>query len=144
MVIWCLTRPELGLHKTLWNGGISCEFLAASQHAATTFRNVEVLASDGNARSLARKAGRASICATWVGRHEQSDRAGALLASTKFFRTFLQVILLGTGGYLAIHRQISPGGIVAESIIIGRALQPMNWQSAIGRASLRLEVRTGG
>jgi ATP-binding cassette subfamily C protein len=65
-----------------------------------------------------------------------SDRAGALMASTKFFRAFLQIIILGTGGYLAIQREITPGGIIAGSIIIGRALQPMelavgNWKGFV-------------
>ena len=58
------------------------------------------------------------------------------MAATKFFRTFLQTIILGVGGYLAIQREISPGGIIAGSIIIGRALQPMelavgNWKGFV-------------
>ena len=60
-----------------------------------------------------------------------------LMAGTKFFRLFLQIIILGTGGYLAINREISPGAIVAASILIGRALQPMevavgSWKSFVG------------
>jgi ATP-binding cassette subfamily C protein len=79
-----------------------------------------------------------ALRAIWTDRHlrhlgwqaRASDRAGALIAGTKFFRMFLQVIILGVGGYLAIQREISPGGIIAGSILIGRALQPM--EAAIG------------
>ena len=134
VVIWCLTLlNEVYTRRDLTEA--SRANLAASQHAATTFRNVEVLQAMGMLGALR---------ASWSGLHlrhmgwqaRASDRAGALLASTKFFRTFLQVIILGTGGYLAIHRQISPGGIVAGSIIIGRALQPMelavgNWKGIV-------------
>ena len=38
---------------------------------------------------------------------------------------FLQIIILGTGGYLAVQREITPGAIIAASILVGRALQPM-------------------
>ena len=98
--------------------------MAALQRAATTFRNVEVLQAMGMLGALRE---------IWSGIHlrhmgwqaRASDRAGALMACTKFFRTFLQVVILGTGGYLAIQREITPGAIIAGSIIIGRALQPM-------------------
>jgi ATP-binding cassette subfamily C protein len=38
---------------------------------------------------------------------------------------FLQTIILGTGAYLVINREISPGAIVAGSILVGRAMQPI-------------------
>jgi ATP-binding cassette subfamily C protein len=56
---------------------------------------------------------------------------------------FLQIVILGTGGYLAIEQEISPGGIVAASILIGRALQPMeiavaSWKNFVSaRGALR-------
>jgi ATP-binding cassette subfamily C protein len=46
----------------------------------------------------------------------------------------LQIAILGAGAYLAIGREISPGAMIAASILIGRALQPIelaiaNWRS---------------
>lgn len=55
-----------------------------------------------------------------------SERAEGFAASTKAFRLLLQSCLLGLGGYLALQQEISPGMIVAASIIAGRALAPVD------------------
>jgi len=123
VIIWSLTLlNELVTKKDLTKAAESA--IIAGQRASSTFRNVEVLQAMGMLGALRN---------LWLGDHldhlgwqaRASDRAGTLVASTKFFRMFLQIIILGTGGYLAINREISPGAIVAASILIGRALQPM-------------------
>lgn len=43
----------------------------------------------------------------------------------KFFRLFLQSLALGVGAWLAIERQISPGAVIAASVLLSRALQPI-------------------
>jgi ATP-binding cassette subfamily C protein len=134
VVIWSLTLAnEILTRRDLMEA--SSANIAASQHAATTFRNVEVMQAMGMLGALR---------SIWSGIHlrhmgwqaRASDRAGTLVATTKFFRLFLQIIILGTGGYLAIQQQITPGGIIAGSIIIGRALYPMemavgNWKGFV-------------
>jgi ATP-binding cassette subfamily C protein len=107
--------------------------MTAGNHAQAAFRNTEVVHAMG-------------MLGTFVGRWSEhhrevlrlqaraSDRAGAIIASTKFFRTFLQTLILGTGAYLAVAHEISAGMMIAASIIIGRALQPIevtvaNWKS---------------
>ncbi|MEM8552717.1 MAG: type I secretion system permease/ATPase [Pseudomonadota bacterium] len=52
---------------------------------------------------------------------------------TKVFRLFLQSAVLGLGAYLAVQQIISPGAMIAASIIMSRALQPIeaavsNWR----------------
>ena len=107
----------------------------ANQSAQSVFRNTEVLQAMGMVGTLKQ---------IWLGQHETvlasqataSDRAGAIIAFTKFFRMFLQTIILGAGAYLVINRQLSAGGIVAGSILVGRALQPIevavsNWKGFI-------------
>ena len=54
-----------------------------------------------------------------------SDRAGGIIASSRFIRMGLQVVMLATGGYLAVQDLITPGAMIAASIIMGRALAPV-------------------
>ena len=63
-----------------------------------------------------------------------SDRIGGLTAASKAGRLFLQSAILGTGAFLAIEGEVSPGVMIAASIIAGRALAPIEsvtgqWQS---------------
>jgi ATP-binding cassette, subfamily C, bacterial len=107
----------------------------ATQSAQAVFRNTEVLQAMGMVEPLKRM---------WMEQHDSvlasqataSDRAGVIIALTKFSRVLLQTIVLGTGAYLVIHRDLSAGGIVAGSILIGRAMQPIelavaNWKGFI-------------
>jgi len=64
------------------------------------------------------------------------DRLGVMSSLTRAFRLFLQSSMLGVGAYLAIHQDITPGVMVAASIILGRALAPIEqgvgqWRSIV-------------
>jgi len=50
---------------------------------------------------------------------------GGYSAATKFSRMFLQSAALGLGAWLAVERQISAGSIIAASVLLSRALQPI-------------------
>ncbi len=54
-----------------------------------------------------------------------TDTIGGLTASTKATRLFLQSAILGTGALLAIQGLVTPGVMIAASIITGRALAPI-------------------
>ena len=54
-----------------------------------------------------------------------SDRAGLLTAISKSGRLILQAALLGAGAALVIREEITPGAMIAASIILGRALAPV-------------------
>ncbi len=86
----------------------------------------------------------AALRGVWRGRYDDvlrrqadaSDRAGLIVAATKFVRMLLQTLVLGAGAYLAIHREISAGSMIAASIIIGRTLAPIesvvaNWKGFV-------------
>ena len=55
-----------------------------------------------------------------------SRRGGLISSSSKVFRQAMQSFVLGLGAYLAIRREISPGAIIAGSILMGRALAPLD------------------
>ena len=54
-----------------------------------------------------------------------SDRNAAVSSVIRFARLLLQSLMLGTGAWLAIDHSIMPATIFAASIILGRALVPV-------------------
>ncbi|MEM7617065.1 MAG: type I secretion system permease/ATPase [Pseudomonadota bacterium] len=62
---------------------------------------------------------------------------GVIISTTsKVFRMFLQIAILASGAYFALNNQMSIGGIIASSILMGRILAPFDaaiasWGSAI-------------
>lgn len=54
-----------------------------------------------------------------------TDRIGGLTAASKAGRLFLQSAMLGAGALLAIDGAVTPGVMIAASIIAGRALAPI-------------------
>ncbi|MFP4063508.1 MAG: type I secretion system permease/ATPase [Halochromatium sp.] len=70
----------------------------------------------------------------WLSRHNEvlrlqsqaSDRAGTLTNTSKALRIMLQSLILGVGAYLAIQNIITPGMMIAGSILMGRALAPLD------------------
>lgn len=75
-----------------------------------------------------------AIRARWLNLHQKfleaqadgSMRSGYLSAISKFFRLAMQSLILGLGAYLAIQHDISPGMMIAGSILLGRALAPVD------------------
>jgi ATP-binding cassette, subfamily C, bacterial EexD len=55
-----------------------------------------------------------------------SSRAGLLTALSKVIRISSQSLILGLGAYLTIEREISPGLMIAGSILMGRAMAPID------------------
>ncbi len=60
-----------------------------------------------------------------------SDRTGGFTTLSKTFRLFLQSAMLGLGAYLVLTAGLTPGAMIAASILLGRALAPLDM--AIGQ-----------
>ncbi|MCF3932129.1 type I secretion system permease/ATPase [Acuticoccus sp. M5D2P5] len=65
-----------------------------------------------------------------------ADTIGLSSVLSKVFRLFLQSAILALGAYLAIEQIITPGAMIAASIIMGRGLQPVemavqNWRGML-------------
>jgi ATP-binding cassette subfamily C protein len=54
------------------------------------------------------------------------DRVSGFQALSKTFRMFMQSAILGVGAGLVIFQEISPGSMIAASILLGRALAPID------------------
>ena len=54
-----------------------------------------------------------------------SDRSGLLTTLSRTMRLVFQSAVLGLGAYLALQREVSPGVMIAASIIMARALAPI-------------------
>ncbi|WP_276489270.1 type I secretion system permease/ATPase [Ectopseudomonas mendocina] len=101
------------------------EHMAAMTFTNKSLRNAEVVASMGMLPRLRQR---------WLARTHlvlrlqstASDRAGAIAAVSKTFRQIVQSLVLGLGAYLAIKQEISPGLMIAGSILLGRALAPID------------------
>ena len=66
-----------------------------------------------------------------------SDRAGGISASAKFVRLVLQISMLGVGAYLVTQGELTGGGMIAGSIILSRAMAPVEqsinaWRGLVG------------
>lgn len=55
-----------------------------------------------------------------------SDAIMSYAAASKALRLFLQSAMLAIGAWLVLHSAISPGAMIASSILLGRALHPID------------------
>jgi PrtD family type I secretion system ABC transporter len=65
-----------------------------------------------------------------------SDVAGSFGSISKVLRLLMQSVILGVGAYLVIRQELTAGAMIAASIMMGRALAPIetaiaNWRSFV-------------
>ncbi|WP_447893776.1 type I secretion system permease/ATPase [Vreelandella sp. GE22] len=101
------------------------EQIQAQNLANSNLRNSEVLHAMGMLPG---------IMGRWSKRHHEflakqsqaSDRAGALTNTSKVLRLMFQSLILGLGAWLVLNGDMSPGMMIAGSILMGRALAPID------------------
>ena len=72
---------------------------------------------------------------------QAADLTGAFSSVTKVFRMFLQSAMLGLGAWLVLRGELSSGAMIAGSILMGRALAPI--EQAVGSWPLVSRAREG-
>ncbi len=105
----------------------------ANRFVETSLQNAEVVVALGmqdNVISRWRKLGQRGTAA-----QARAGRLGGLFSgSTKFFRQALQTVMLGVGAWAVIEMQASSGIMIAATIILGKALAPVELAVAGWRA----------
>jgi len=97
----------------------------SSAQFQSSLRNAEVVAAMGMSRDIAKKQDLLNDKVI-VQQTRASSRAGILNGVSKSFRMIMQSLLLGLGAFLALQQEISPGMMIAGSLLLGRALAPID------------------
>lgn len=113
--------------------------MTSAAYANNNLRNAEVIEAMGMLPAIRQR---------WFGNHLRilelqslaSDRAAWITGLTRFVRITLQSLILGAGALLAIQGKITPGMMIACSILGGRALAPV--EQAIATWKQLLSSRT--
>jgi PrtD family type I secretion system ABC transporter len=166
LIVIALMHPTLGAAATagaivLIALGIVTERLTrahaerALRTSRATSRRAEALTR--NAEAIIGMGMTAAAVASWQVKHGQLLRAQEDLGATssrlgaiaRTSRQALQAMMLAVGAWLVLDTQASPGIMVAATILIGRALQPVEaliggWKALIDArgAARRLEERS--
>ena len=101
------------------------ENIAASLYTNKNLRNAEVIESMGMLNTLIDR---------WAQRQKKvltlqsiaSDKGGLMSNISKTFRMLVQSLILGLGAYLAVNHEINGGLVIAGSVLLGRALAPLD------------------
>jgi PrtD family type I secretion system ABC transporter len=112
------------------------QYQGANSFLQANLRNVEVIEAMGM---------HGNIKSHWLEKYnpvmalqkKASKRAGVLQSLTKASRIAFQSLILGLGAYLAINNVITPGEMIMGSILMGRALAPVDmvvstWKLFVG------------
>ena len=103
---------------------VQAEARRAGRYVDSAVRNAEVATALGMVPALTRR---------WAALNDRvlreqalaSATGGAFSSATKFTRQLVQIVMLAVGAYLVVDQQASPGIMMASSIILGRALAPV-------------------
>jgi len=155
--LW-LFHPWLGWLALI--GALALTGLSILGHVRTRRRGARAALDQQRAQRLAETAGAAAVTARalgmveglgtrWQGlrgqarRHQiaAADIGGGAAAMARVARLGLQSALLGLGAYLVLRAELSPGAMIAASVLMGRALAPV--EQVVGQWPMIGEARKG-
>lgn len=127
LVLLALLNQRVAREPLAEAGRIS---IRATQKAGANLRNAEVIEAMGMLANLRQH---------WLAEHRSflgqqnlaSERTAAVSAWSKGVRLALQSLMLGLGALLAVSGEITPGMMIAGSILIGRVLGPLDQLIAV-------------
>jgi ATP-binding cassette subfamily C protein len=148
MLHWSLGAFALGgcllliatalLNEWLVRSPLSAANAAAARNYSFTdmsLRNVEAIRAMGMTEALLDR-WKGERHATLQRQVVASDRAANMQSIVRFLRLTMQSVILGMGAYLVIERSATAGTMFAASLLLGRALQPIeqvtgSWRSFV-------------
>jgi PrtD family type I secretion system ABC transporter len=96
----------------------------AQRFTEGTLRNAEVVRALGMLPGLTRRWSEANERA--LSAQRQATQSGAALSGvSRFMRQFIQTAMLALGAYIVVDQQVSSGVMIAATILLGRALAPV-------------------
>jgi PrtD family type I secretion system ABC transporter len=153
LTICFLIHPWLGVAATV-GGAVLFTMTLLTERASRT--PARVAAQDAGRRSIMMEAQRrggetivamgmaGALAQRWAQINNRyiaatgrlSDIAGSLGSISKVLRLLLQSVILGLGAYLVLRQELTAGAMVAASIMMGRALAPIetaiaNWRAFV-------------
>ncbi|MEM7198508.1 MAG: ABC transporter transmembrane domain-containing protein, partial [Pseudomonadota bacterium] len=120
IVVLCIaTINQFLLQKPQTNAGNA--LIGASSSINDSMRNAPIIKALGMGKQI-EKRWHESMRKMWGWQSVSSDRSAVVNSMSKSLRFFFQSAIMGLGAYLAVVGTISPGLMIAGSIILGRAL----------------------
>ena len=126
---------------------------AANQAAIRSMQRAEATAR--NAEAIDAMGMMPAVVARWLATNREvlqhqaaaSDRAGAFVALSKFWRLAVQIAVLGAGAFLAVEQELTAGAMIAGSILTSRALAPVDhsigtWKQVVGARAAYVRLRS--
>lgn len=98
--------------------------IAANNLATNNLRNAEVIEAMGMLPNLMSRWYKLQ-CRFLLLQGDASEKSGVVSAISRFVRLSLQSLILGLGGLLVLEDKITPGMMIVASILMGRALSPV-------------------
>ena len=154
LIIITLLHPWLGILAAvaavvLFSLALANDYMARSalRHAATeqmlsndfanaAIQNSEVVHAMGMQGDISRRY-RVFVDNMGAASQRAADIGAVISTVSKSLRIAVQSAVLGLGAYLVIRAELSPGGMIAASIVLGRALAPIeqtigSWKQFVG------------
>ena len=144
ILLVCLTAVnEFATQKPL--SAANSVAVKANAQAASNLRNAEVIESMGMLERIRDR---------WLTLHHEmlghqtlaSERAAVISTTSKILRLVLQSLVLGLGAWLVIQNQMTAGMMIAGSILMGRALAPVDmligsWKGFVATRTAHERIR---
>jgi ATP-binding cassette subfamily C protein len=124
MILVLVTLGNRALSQTPQNIATRADAFS-SQMAMRLGREAEAIRALGMQRAVYRRWFNARETATQH-RVQAADITMSFTALSKALRLFLQSAMLALGAWLVLQREVSPGAMIASSVLLGRALQPVD------------------